>query len=82
MKNEHPCQILLSVPQSIKDVIEDGVRQMKHQGLTKENCTIKYASRIWLLKGLVQDGLITEAQYREASELPSEYGWNKRDRNK
>ena len=82
MKNEHPCQILLSVPRSIKDVIEDGVRQMKHQGLTKENCTIKYASRIWLLKGLVQDGLITEAQYREASQLPSEYGWNNRDRNK
>ena len=82
MKNEQPCQILLCVPQSIKDILEDGVRQMKRQGLLKENCTIKYASRKWLLKGLVQDGLITEAQYREASELPSEFGWNKRNRKK
>lgn len=82
MKNEYPCQILLCVPQSIKDILEDGVRQMKRQKLPKENCTIKYTSRIWLLKGLLQDGLITEAQYQEASELPSQYGWNKRNSKK
>ena len=82
MKNEQPCPILLFVPQSIKDILEDNVRQMKRQNLPKGNCTIKYASRIWLLKGLMQDGLITEAQYEEASKLPSEYGWNRRERKK
>lgn len=80
---ERPCQILFSVPESIKDILDNGVKQMKRQGIfPKEDCTIKYASRIWLLKGLLQEGLITEKQYKEASELPSCYGWSPRDRKK
>ena len=83
MKSERPCQILLSVPESIKDILDNGVKQMKRQGkLPKEDCTIKYASRIWLLKGLLQEGLITEGQFKEASDLPSSYGWNPQDRKK
>lgn len=81
LKSGRPCQILLSVPESIKDILDNGVKEMKRKGIfPKEDCTIKFASRIWLLKGLLQDGLITDEQYREASDLPSSYGWKPRDR--
>lgn len=82
LKLEEPCFITICVPQSIKDIADDEVRKMKRQGFQKEDCTIKFASRIWLLKGLLQDELITEAQFKEASELPSIYGWNKQGRKK
>lgn len=81
MSDEAPCGLNIHIPQSIKDILDNEVKRMKRQNIyPAQECTAKFAARLFFLKGLLQEGLINEAQYSEASALPSQYGWKKQDR--